>query len=80
MILAACKAVIMATVAFAVTDNIIATAIISLCSAFVTGMFLLVNTYIQHKLMQNNVVERVLEGQQHMVTELKEAMPDGTEG
>lgn len=58
MFLAFIKGLVMSAVAFAVTGNTLDTLIIAVVSAFISGMFLIANSILQHTLVRRDLVER----------------------
>ena len=62
-ILALAKGFAMAIVAFIVTSSIAQTAVIAIFSAIITGCFLVANTYIQHRLIQRDLTQRMSDKQ-----------------
>lgn len=70
--LALAKSFLMATIVFAITHSTAETLLITIVSACVTGMFLLVNTILQDRLMRRHT-ERIIEGQRELRVQVEES-------
>lgn len=69
--LALAKGAAMAGIAFAVTGSVWQTAIIAIVSAIITGIFLIINTFVQHRLTQRDLDMKVTPKQDEIIARVE---------